>query len=262
MDERDRAKACKVAQTRAEILGSPGHFEPPKLSCFYNVKMSKTPIRVLVTGFSVFPGAPANPTAWVIDTLLRDKWHPKGAQIFARTLPVRFDLWEREMEPLLAEVRPDIVVAFGLSAKATGVTLESTAHNIVAIDRPDHTGACAARACVIDDGPKHYATALPLARIETALRNAKIPVSPSDSAGDYLCNLTFYRLMALAAQGGPQMAGFIHVPCLDTQVARLAAAGHNVPHASTLTEAQLIAAVKIVVETCVGVLQQSSRVIA
>jgi pyroglutamyl-peptidase len=218
--------------------------------------------RVLVTGFSVFPGAPVNPTAWAIDTLLSEKWQPHNASVFARTLPVRFDLWEREMEPLLDELRPDIVVAFGLSAKATGVTLETTAHNVVALDRPDHTGACAAGACVIDSGPPRYATALPLATIETALRAARIPVSPSDSAGDYLCNLTFYRLVALAAQGGPQMAGFVHVPYLDTQVARLAAEGHNVPHASTLTEAQLIAAVKIVVETCVGVLQQSSRVSA
>lgn len=218
--------------------------------------------RVLVTGFSVFPGAPVNPTSWAVETLLSEKWQPHNARVFAHTLPVRFDLWEREMEPLLDKLRPDIVVAFGLSAKATGVTLESTAHNVVAVDRPDHTGACATGACVIDSGPPRYATALPLAAVETALRAARIPVCPSDSAGDYLCNLTFYRLVALVARGGPQMAGFIHVPYLDTQVARLAAEGHTVPHASTLTEAQLIAAVKIIVETCVGVLQQSSRVIA
>jgi pyrrolidone-carboxylate peptidase len=130
------------------------------------------------------------------------------------------------------------------------------------MDRPDHTGACAAGACVVESGPSRFATGLPLEKIETALRAARIPVSPSDSAGDYLCNLTFYRLMTLASQGGLRMAGFIHVPYLDTQVARLAAEGHNVPHASTLTEAQLIAAVKIVVETCAGVVQQSSRVIA
>jgi hypothetical protein len=35
-----------------------------------------------------------------------------------------------------------------------------------------------------------------------------------------------------------------------------------VPHASTLTEAQLITAVKIVVETCTGVLQQRTKVFA
>lgn len=210
----------------------------------------------------MFPGAPVNPTAWLVERLQHDKWQPPGARLFTRTLPVRFDLWEREMMPLLDELRPDIVVALGLSAKATGVTLESTAHNVVAQDRPDHSGACAAGGCVIESGPACYASGLPLGQIESALRVRAIPVSPSDSAGDYLCNLTFYRLMALAADGEPRMAGFIHVPYLDTQVAQLAAQGHTVPHASTLTEVQLIAAAKIVVETCVGVLQQSSRVIA
>ena len=219
-------------------------------------------VNVLVTGFSVFPGAPANPTAWAIEHLQQERWQPHGTHLVARTLPVRFDLWESEMEPLLDAVRPDIAIAFGLSAKATGITLESTAHNVVATDRPDFTGACASGACVVASGNDRYATSLPLREIEAALRAKRLPVTASDSAGDYLCNLTFYRLMTRAAQDGPSLAGFIHVPYLDTQVARLTAQGHNVQYASTLTEAQMIAAVKTVVDTCVGVLQQRSRIIA
>jgi pyroglutamyl-peptidase len=217
-------------------------------------------VRILVTGFSVFPGAPANPTAWAIERLKHEKWHPEGTELFTTTLPVRFDLWEREMEPLIERTNPDIVIAFGLSAKAAGVTLESIARNTVAVDRPDHTGACAAGACVVDAGPDTYPTRLPIAEISRALAKAGIPVSPSDNAGDYLCNLMFYRLVERAERGGPQIVGFVHLPYLDTQVARLAAQGHNVPHASTLTETQLLAAVKIVVETCAGVLQQRSKV--
>ena len=90
-----------------------------------------------------------------------------------------------------------------------------------------------------------YPTRLPIDDISAALKAAGIPVNPSDNAGDYLCNLTFYRLIERAERGGPQIVGFVHVPYLDTQVARLTAEGHNVPHASTLTEAQLIAAVMI-----------------
>jgi pyroglutamyl-peptidase len=221
-----------------------------------------THVNVLVTGFSVFPGAPVNPTAWAIERLQQDKWQPVGARLTARTLPVRFDLWEREMEPLLKQVRPDVVVAFGLSAKATGVTLETKAHNVVATDRPDFTGACATGACVLEDGKDQYATGLPLREIETALKAAGIPVDRSDSAGDYLCNLTFYRLMTLAANGGPAIAGFIHVPYLDTQVAKLAASGQHVPHASTLTEQQMMAAVKLTIETCAAAAQRTSRVVA
>lgn len=223
---------------------------------------SPRPIEVLVTGFSVFPGAPVNPTAWVIERLQREKWQPNGTNLTAKTLDVRFDLWERELEPMLAKYRPDIAIALGLSAKATGIMLESTAHNIVATDRPDFTGACAAGSCVIEGGNDTYPSRLPLRQIETALKTAGIPVDHSDSAGDYLCNLTFYRLMALGAHAGPEIAGFIHVPYLDTQVARLAAEGQTVQHASTLTETQLLNAVKLIVESCVDVVQQRSKAIA
>jgi pyroglutamyl-peptidase len=217
---------------------------------------------ILVTGFSVFPGAPANPTDWAMAELERQKWKPAGARMVTRTLPVQFDMWERELEPLLTLTRPDAVVAFGLSAKATGVTLESTARNTVANDRPDHTGACASGVCVVDGGPALLPSRLPLQEIAARLAAADIPIGHSDDAGDYLCNLVFYRLMALAGVGGPQIAGFIHVPYLDTQVARLAAAGHSVPHASTLTEAQLIDAVKIAIAASADALQQGSRSVA
>jgi pyroglutamyl-peptidase len=217
---------------------------------------------ILATGFSVFPGAPANPTAWAMAELERTKWRPAGARLATRTLPVRFDMWDGELEPLLAITRPEAIVAFGLSAKATGVTLESTARNAVARDRPDHTGACAPGPCVIDDGQSTYRSTLPLREIERDLRVAGVPVSHSDDAGDYLCNLVFYRLMTLSAVNGPQIAGFIHVPYLDTQVARLAAAGHSVPYASTLTEAQLMTAVKIAVNACANALHRTSRNIA
>jgi pyroglutamyl-peptidase len=142
------------------------------------------------------------------------------------------------------------------------VTLESTARNAVAHDRPDHTGACAPGKCVVEGGPALLPTRLPIEGLAKRLKAADIPVSHSDDAGDYLCNLLFYRLMTLAEAGGPQVAGFIHVPYLDTQVARFSAAGHHVPHASTLSETQLIDAVKIAVDACVEALQQSSRGVA
>ena len=95
---------------------------------------------ILATGFGVFPGAPENPTAWAMAEHERSGWQPEGARLATRTLPVRFDLWENELRPLLASAKPDAVISFGLSAKAVGMTLESTARNTIAKDRPDFTG--------------------------------------------------------------------------------------------------------------------------
>lgn len=215
---------------------------------------------ILATGFGVFPGAPENPTAWAMAEIERSGWQPEGAQIVTRTLPVRFDVWDGELRPLLASTKPDAVIAFGLSAKTNGVTLESTARNRVAMERPDFTGACAGSDCAVDGGADILPTRLPLRDISERLREAGIPIVRSDDAGDYLCNLLFYRLMDHAEAGGPKVAGFVHVPYLDAQVARLAAAGHALEYGGTLTETQLVQAVKIVVECCAQALQPAHAV--
>jgi pyroglutamyl-peptidase len=207
-------------------------------------------VQILATGFSVFPGAPENPTAWAMAELKRERWQPERARLVTRTLSVRFDLWEREFAPLLAETKPDAVVAFGLSAKATGITLESTARNRVARDRPDCTGAHAMGDRVVDGGAEVLPSRLPLRDISIALRTADIPVVRSDDTGDYVCNLLFYRLVDFAAAHGLKIAGFVHVPYLNTQAARLTAAGHALECGGTLSEAQLVKAVKIIIEYC------------
>lgn len=210
---------------------------------------------ILATGFGVFPGAPENPTAWAMNVIERSGWQPEGAHLATRILPVRFDLWDGELRPLLSSTKPDAVIAFGLSAKTKGITLESTARNRVAKDRPDFTGACSGADCAVDGGEDILPTRLPLRDMSERLREAGIPIVRSDDAGDYLCNLLFYRLMDYAQVGGPKVAGFVHVPYLDTQVARLAAAGHGLEYGGTLSEAQLVQAVKIVVECCARALQ-------
>lgn len=212
---------------------------------------------ILATGFSVFPGAPENPTAWAMERLEASGWQPEGARLVARILPVKFGLWESELGPLLASTKPDAVVSFGLSAKATGMTLESTARNRVAVDRADFTGACAASERVNPQGPAIFPTRLPLRDIAEALQRERVPMARSDDAGDYLCNLLFYRLMEFAAEaGGPKVAGFIHVPYLDVQAARLAATGLPLAEVATLTEDQLIKGVKAVITACVGAFER------
>lgn len=115
-------------------------------------------------------------------------------------------LGEREFSPLLAQERPDAGVAFGLSAKA-----------------------------------------LPLHEIAAALKRHQLPVAPSEDAGDYVCNLLFYRLMAhVEATGAPRVAGFIHVPYLDVQLAHLAHAGMQTSHLKSMSERQLMHGVRAI----------------
>lgn len=202
---------------------------------------------ILATGFSVFPGAPENPTAWAMEQLTASGWQPEGARLVTRVLPVRYDIWDAELGPLLAQAKPAAVVAFGLSAKARGVTLESTARNKLALERPDAVGKHPSGERIIESGEEIFPSRLPLRDITIALRRADVPVEPSDDAGDYLCNMLFYRLMAQAeATGTPRAGGFVHVPYLDTQLTRLAAGGMPTADMFALTETQLMDGVRAV----------------
>ena len=201
---------------------------------------------ILATGFSVFPGAPENPTAWAIGELERMRWQPDGAMLVTRVLPVRYDIWN-EMDSLLARERPDAVVAFGLSAKATGFTLEAVARNQLGLGRPDAAGAFAHSERLSEGGAVTYASSLPLMEIKEALAKGDLLVAPSDEAGDYVCNLLFYRLMQhIAEAGSPRIAGFVHVPYLEDQLPLLARAGLPTSHLKTLTPAQLIAGTRAI----------------
>ena len=210
---------------------------------------------ILATGFDVFPGAPENPTAWAIGELARTRWQPEGARLETAVLPVTFDMWEGHALPLVVRLRPVSVIAFGLSAKTTGITLEATARNQVAVDRPDFAGNRASEPHVNADGPATRPSALPLAAIETALQEARVPIVHSQDAGDYLCNMLFYRLLHTAAETGVTQSGFIHVPYLKSQIDRLSAAGKDIVHGGTLDEDQLLRAMKTIITTCAAALE-------
>ena len=205
---------------------------------------------ILATGFDVFPGAPENPTAWAIGALAQRNWQPAAARLETAVLPVTFDMWERHALPLIRALKPMAVIAFGLSAKTTGFTLESTARNAIAMDRPDFSGQCALDDCVSRAGPPFHPSGLPLTEIAKALHRAGLPIVRSDDAGDYLCNMLFYQLMHTATETGIRSAGFIHVPYLTSQIERLRSQGREIAHGASLDESLMMSGVKTIIETC------------
>jgi pyroglutamyl-peptidase len=65
-------------------------------------------------------------------------------------------------------------------------------------------------------GAESYISSLPLSGIEGALKDEMIPVKVSNSAGLFVCNYLFYRLME-TNQDTERLCGFIHVPLLPEQ---------------------------------------------
>src|SRR3954447_18416118 len=89
-------------------------------------------LRILITGFGPFPGAPFNPTQPLVARLLRlrrpalDDVELSG-QIFA----VTYKAVDRELPELLAKRRPDALLMFGLASRTSYLRIESRARNAV-----------------------------------------------------------------------------------------------------------------------------------
>ncbi|MCG6115555.1 MAG: pyroglutamyl-peptidase I [Mesorhizobium sp.] len=179
--------------------------------------MSEGP-RLLVTGFGPFPGAPDNPTAWLVSELAANPPSGEGIAAFhAEMLDVEYDLVGPRLSQLGASFAPDIAIHFGLAAEASGFRLERVARNSHAGARPDNAGRLPPflRIC---DGPETLPSTLPLEAIAEALTTAGLPVEWSDDAGGYLCNTVFVLSRFHACEGfQPAMSGFVHVPLLAGQ---------------------------------------------
>jgi pyroglutamyl-peptidase len=149
-------------------------------------------------------------------------WSP-SFELVTRVLGVRYDVWESSLSKIVAEHRPDAVVAFGLSAAAKGFTIETTARNVLNVARQDAYGTYPA-SDRIGDGPPTYTSTLVFPHDHFV----------SDDAGHYVCNLTLYRLLENGVR-----ATFVHVPPMPEPALRegaraiLEAAAQSVRDASS-----------------------------
>lgn len=169
-------------------------------------------IRLLVTGFEPFPGAPVNPTAHLIRHF-QDNPPASLAPVESRfaVLPVDYARTVPALEEAVAGFEPDVAVHFGLSGRAAGFRLERLARNEIASGVPDNAGT-RPQASVIREGGDHVASSLPLDRIASALEAEGHTVEWSDDAGGYLCNYVFYHSSAGLCRGvRARLSGFVHV---------------------------------------------------
>jgi pyroglutamyl-peptidase len=202
--------------------------------------------RLLVTGFEPFPGAPVNPTEWLVGELRRDPPRSDGIAAFrAEVLPVDYAKVGPRLSEIGREFSPDIAIHFGLAAECNGFRLERIARNSFAGARPDNAGVMPGPSAICE-GLETLPSGLPLDAIHDALAADGLPVEWSDDAGAYLCNMVFTLSRAHGCESfAPEMSGFIHVP----------PAGEGTP----LNEHQLLAGASLVLRRCVQAWERRAR---
>ena len=166
---------------------------------------------ILLTGFEPFGGAMINPS-WEAVRLVASRWD-RPERLVTAELPVAFGPTSDRMSHLLAEHRPDLVVATGLAGGRAGISPERVAINVDDGRIPDNAGHQPIDEPIVPDGPAAYFSTLPVKAITAALGERQIPAAVSNSAGTFLCNDVFYVLMHAIATNYPDMrGGFVHLP--------------------------------------------------
>ena len=177
-------------------------------------------MNVLVTGFDPFGGEAVNPALEAIKKL--DGKMVAGARVVTRELPtVRWKAIEG-LKTAIREVQPALIIAIGQAGGRMDITPERVAINVDDFRIADNEGNQVVDERIATDGPAAYWSTLPIKKIVADLRAEGIPASVSNSAGTFICNHLFYGLMhELAAEGNVRRGGFIHIPYLPEQAAKL-----------------------------------------
>ena len=196
-------------------------------------------MKALVTGFEPFGGDGINPSFEALRLL-----PPRcGAMSIAtKALPVVYGAALSALREAIAAAAPDIVLCVGLAGGRGELSLERVAINIDDARIPDNDGNQPIDRPVIAGGPAAYFATLPIKAAVAALREAGLPAAVSNSAGTFLCNHVFYGLMHEAGRHrGRFRGGFLHVPYLPSQAAR-------VPSAPSMALEQIVEGIAIILE--------------
>ena len=170
-------------------------------------------MKILITGFQPFGGQSVNP-AWEAVRKLPDVLGDKV--LWKLEIPVTFGGAFDAVEAKAAEIDPDVILCVGQAGGRDAVTPERIAVNLQDASIPDNAGNQPVDLPVVADGANAYFTSLPVKAMAAAVRAQDIPCRLSCTAGTYVCNDVFYRLLHRYRDTGKRV-GFVHVPFLPEQ---------------------------------------------
>lgn len=170
-------------------------------------------MKILITGFQPFGGQSVNP-AWEAVRKLPDVLGDKV--LWKLEIPVTFGGAFDAVEAKAAEIDPDVILCVGQAGGRDAVTPERIAVNLQDASIPDNAGNQPVDLPVVANGANAYFTTLPVKAMAAAARALDIPCRLSCTAGTYVCNDVFYRLLHRYRDTGKRV-GFVHVPFLPEQ---------------------------------------------
>ncbi len=179
-------------------------------------------MKALVTGFDAFGGEAVNPSSLAVGRL---KKRVGGIVVHTAQLPTSYAQSAKVLLAAIEKTRPDIVLCVGQAGGRSELCLERVAINVQDARIRDNDGKQPIDRPVVKDGPAAHFTTLPIKACVAEMRKAGLPAAVSNTAGTFVCNHIFYALMDIAAGHPiPMRGGFLHIPYVPEQAARLGGA--------------------------------------
>lgn len=151
-------------------------------------------------------------------------------------------LAREELETILNELSPDLVLCLGQAGGRKGLTLERVAINVMDAPIPDNAGEQPIDDPVRSEGPAAYFSTLPLKALLAGMQERGQEIRLSNTAGTFVCNQVLYEVLHWASQRRPALrAGFLHLPYLLEQV-------ENKPGLSSMPLEQMLEGVLVLLE--------------
>lgn len=161
-------------------------------------------MKIVVTGFRPFLGATSNPS----EDLAR-KLALLFPEVRSHVLPVEFGHSFELLRLYLQHDKPDFIVMLGQAAGRSRICFEKIGLNWVQSEHPDEAGRHLSAGSILDAQPLALMTEFPVDRIVDVLKKENLPVEISFSAGAFVCNDLYFRVLAEFADKNPL---FIHLP--------------------------------------------------
>ncbi|MBI3197552.1 MAG: pyroglutamyl-peptidase I [Rhodospirillales bacterium] len=178
-------------------------------------------MKALVTGFDAFGGEAVNPSSLAVGRLRK---RVGGIVVHTAELPTSYAHSANVLRAAIEKARPDIVLCVGQAGGRTELCLERVAINVQDARIRDNDGKQPIDRPVVKDGPAAHFATLPIKACVAEMRKAGLPAAVSNTAGTFVCNHIFYALMEIAAGHPIPMRGFLHIPYVPEQAARLGGA--------------------------------------
>jgi pyroglutamyl-peptidase len=200
-------------------------------------------MKALVTGFDPFGGDEVNPSSLAVGRLRK---RIGGVVVYTAELPTSYARSANVLRAAIDKAKPDIVLCVGQAGGRSELCLERVAINVQDARIRDNDGKQPIDKPVAADGPAAHFATLPIKACVAAMRKAGLPAAVSNTAGTFVCNHIFYALMDIAASHPtPMRCGFLHIPYVPEQAARLG-------EAPSMALDDIVRGIEIVLEVSAG----------